>query len=57
MFNLYRFCLIAQFKSNLYNLVTEYASKEAKERIQETHYEFVDCVKQILSATKVLTYA
>ncbi|KAH3877276.1 dynein axonemal intermediate chain 7-like isoform X2 [Dreissena polymorpha] len=45
------------FKSNLYHLLMEYSSPEAKERIHETNFQYIDCVRQILSATKVLTYA
>ncbi|WAR02748.1 AXP83-like protein [Mya arenaria] len=45
------------FKSNLYHLLTEYSTKDARERIMDTNFEFTDCVHQLLSATKVLTYA
>ncbi|KAL3842018.1 hypothetical protein ACJMK2_020090 [Sinanodonta woodiana] len=46
-----------QFRSNLYHLLISTGSDEAKERIKETSYEFVDCVQQLLMATKILTYA
>ncbi|XP_076471591.1 dynein axonemal intermediate chain 7-like isoform X2 [Babylonia areolata] len=46
-----------QFKSNLLHYTRMSASDEAKERVQETSLEFVDCVQQLLKATQVLTYA
>ncbi|KAK3598788.1 hypothetical protein CHS0354_020899 [Potamilus streckersoni] len=46
-----------QFKSNLYNLLLSIGSEQVKERIKETSYEFVDCVQQLLMATKILTYS
>lgn len=45
------------FKSNLYHLLLEHSSEEAKTRIHETSFQYMDCVHQLLSATKVLTYA
>jgi hypothetical protein len=32
-------------------------SEEAKERVHNTSYQFVDCVEQVLKATKILTYS
>lgn len=46
-----------QFKSNLYHLIVDTVSEEARDRIYNSSYEFVDCVKQLLEATKVLTYS
>jgi len=46
-----------QFRSNLYHHLVEYGSEEAKQRVKQTNYQFVDCVQQILSATKILTYS
>ncbi|KAL4224695.1 Protein casc1 [Mactra antiquata] len=46
-----------EFRSNLYHLLLENVSAEAKERIKDSDYQFVDCVQQLLSATKILTYA
>ncbi|XP_053384527.1 dynein axonemal intermediate chain 7-like [Mercenaria mercenaria] len=45
------------FKSNLYHLLMDVSSADAKERIKDTNFEFIDCVQQLLSATKLLTYA
>ncbi|XP_067655393.1 dynein axonemal intermediate chain 7 homolog isoform X2 [Haliotis asinina] len=45
------------FKSNLYHLIVDTGSEEAKDRIYNSSYEFVDCVQQLLEATKVLTYS
>ncbi|KAK3104097.1 hypothetical protein FSP39_024384 [Pinctada imbricata] len=45
------------FKSNLYNLMMSQCSEEAKERINGTSFQYVDCVEQILKATKVLSYS
>lgn len=45
------------FKSNMYHLIKETVSEEAKERITNTSNQYIDCVTQLLSATKVLTYA
>ncbi|XP_062591912.1 dynein axonemal intermediate chain 7 homolog [Saccostrea cucullata] len=45
------------FRSNLYHTVLTQCSEEAKERINNSSYQYVDCVEQILKATKVLTYS
>lgn len=45
------------FRSNLYHLVLNQCSEEAKERINNSSYQYVDCVEQILKATKILTYS
>nr|KAG5693296.1 hypothetical protein BaRGS_011617 [Batillaria attramentaria] len=45
------------FRSNLYHFLQGTGSEAAKERVQETSIEFVDCVHQLLKATQVLTYA
>ncbi|XP_061178031.1 dynein axonemal intermediate chain 7 homolog isoform X2 [Saccostrea echinata] len=45
------------FRSNLYHTVLTQCSEEAKERILNSSYQYVDCVEQILKATKVLTYS
>ncbi|RUS74159.1 hypothetical protein EGW08_018074 [Elysia chlorotica] len=45
------------YKSNIYHLMSEVASEAALKRVQETNFQFVDCVEQLLRATKVLTYA
>lgn len=46
-----------QFRSNLYHVVLNQCSEEAKERINNSSYQYVDCVEQILKATKILTYS
>ncbi|KAI8783653.1 axonemal 84 kDa protein [Biomphalaria glabrata] len=48
---------ISPYKSNLYHLVMDTASKPAQEIMQETSIHFIDCVTQLLKATKVLTYS
>lgn len=53
--NSFKFCF--QFRSNLYHLVLNQCSEEAKERINNSSYQYVDCVEQILKATKILTYS
>ncbi|XP_048780286.1 dynein axonemal intermediate chain 7 homolog isoform X2 [Ostrea edulis] len=45
------------FQSNLYHLVLSQCSEEAKERVHNSSYQYVDCVEQILKATKILTYS
>ena len=50
-------CLFFQFKSNMYHLIQETVSDEAKERITNSSNQYIDCVTQLLSATKVLSYA
>lgn len=48
----------SKFRSNLYHLSREeFCSNEGQSRIDETSFEFVDCVYQLLSATKVVTYS
>nr|KAI8759898.1 axonemal 84 kDa protein-like [Biomphalaria glabrata] len=47
----------SEYKSNLYHLVMDTASKPAQEIMQETSIHFIDCVTQLLKATKVLTYS
>ncbi|XP_059174168.1 dynein axonemal intermediate chain 7 homolog isoform X3 [Physella acuta] len=45
------------FKSNMYHLMPEFTSKEALERVQETSDQFMDCVNQLLKATRVLVFS
>jgi len=45
------------FKSNLYHFSEAHCTDPAKERIQETSVDFMDCVSHLLKATQVLTYA
>lgn len=45
------------FKSNLYHYAMANLSDAAKERIQESSVEFIDCVQQLMKATQVVTYA
>lgn len=46
-----------EYKSNIYHLMKEITSETAQERVNDTDYQFADCVHQLLKATKVLTYA
>merc|ERR1712110_234503 len=46
-----------EFKSNIYHLMKDITSETAQQRVQDSSYQFVDCVEQLLRATKVLTYA
>ncbi|XP_014774165.1 dynein axonemal intermediate chain 7 homolog [Octopus bimaculoides] len=46
-----------QYFSNFYHLVKETGSEEAIERLKKTTPEFRDCVKQMLTASRVLTYS
>lgn len=48
---------IFQFKSNLYHMVKCLATPAAVEKIDNTSFQFIDCVTQVLKATKLLTYA
>ncbi|XP_041366067.1 axonemal 84 kDa protein-like [Gigantopelta aegis] len=48
---------VTEYHSNMYHLVTYTGSEEAVDRIKSSSIEFIDCVEQILKATKVLTYA
>ncbi|CAG5133325.1 unnamed protein product, partial [Candidula unifasciata] len=45
------------FKSTLYHLVSCVASENALDRIKDTNFQFVDCVYQLLTATRLLTYS
>uniref|UniRef100_A0A0B7AJV5 IC97/Casc1 N-terminal domain-containing protein n=1 Tax=Arion vulgaris TaxID=1028688 RepID=A0A0B7AJV5_9EUPU len=47
----------AMFRSNLYHLVATITSENAQTRINETNFQFIDCVYQLLKATRVLTYS
>ncbi|XP_050403844.1 dynein axonemal intermediate chain 7 [Patella vulgata] len=46
-----------EFRSNLYHLMKITISEEGMDRIEKTDYKYIDCVQQLLQATKVLTYA
>ncbi|BFZ05042.1 hypothetical protein BsWGS_08084 [Bradybaena similaris] len=46
-----------QFKSTLYHLISSVASESAMDRIKETNFQFVECLYQLLTATRVLTYS
>ncbi|CAL1547102.1 unnamed protein product [Lymnaea stagnalis] len=47
----------SEYKSNLYHLMNDIGSKTTLERIETTSYFFINCVYQLLKATKVLTYS
>ncbi|KAL5006456.1 hypothetical protein ScPMuIL_015262 [Solemya velum] len=44
-------------KSNMYHLLMDIGTADAKERVRNTNYQFSDCVYQLLSATKLTTYS
>jgi len=45
------------FKCNIYHLMKDVCTEQAQARVNETNFQFVDAVCQLLKATKVLTYA
>ncbi|CAH2278497.1 Hypothetical predicted protein [Pelobates cultripes] len=47
----------SELHSTLYHMIKDYASAGAVEALQHSHHLFVDCVYQLLSMTKVLTYS
>ncbi|XP_077196356.1 dynein axonemal intermediate chain 7 isoform X2 [Paroedura picta] len=47
----------SEFHSTLFHLLKDTASEAALDRVKEAHYLFVDCVYQLLMATRVLSYA
>uniref|UniRef100_A0A8C5MCP3 Dynein axonemal intermediate chain 7 n=1 Tax=Leptobrachium leishanense TaxID=445787 RepID=A0A8C5MCP3_9ANUR len=47
----------SEFHSTLYHMIKDYASPDAMEAPKNTHHLFLDCVHQILSMTRVLTYS
>ncbi|EDO43086.1 predicted protein, partial [Nematostella vectensis] len=46
-----------QLHSNLYHMIRDDTTPEALQRIKESNFLFVDCVYQLLSATKIITYS
>ncbi|XP_073245123.1 dynein axonemal intermediate chain 7-like [Porites lutea] len=46
-----------QLHSDLYHMVLDGASEEAQQRVKDSHFLFIDCVYQLLNATKVITYS
>ncbi|KAM3925258.1 dynein axonemal intermediate chain 7 [Leptodactylus fuscus] len=47
----------SEFHSTLYHMVRDYSSAEATARLRHSHHLHMDCVYELLSATKVLTYS
>ncbi|XP_040201351.1 dynein intermediate chain CFAP94, axonemal [Rana temporaria] len=47
----------SEFHSTLYHMIKDYSSPDAIDRLKHSHHLFVDCVHQLLSMTKVLTYS
>ncbi|XP_066446879.1 dynein axonemal intermediate chain 7 isoform X2 [Eleutherodactylus coqui] len=47
----------SEFHTTLYHMIRDYCSAEATTRLQHSHHLFMDCVYQLLSATRVLTYS
>lgn len=46
-----------QLHSDLYHMVLDGASEEAQQRVKTSHFLFIDCVYQLLNATKIITYS
>ena len=49
--------LVFQFHADLYHMATEIMSEPGNERVMDTSQAFTDCVYQLLSATKIVTYS
>ncbi|XP_068134117.1 dynein axonemal intermediate chain 7 isoform X2 [Hyperolius riggenbachi] len=47
----------SEFHSTLYHMLKDYCSPEATERLKHSHHLFVDCIYQLLSMTRVLTFS
>lgn len=47
----------SEFHTTLYHMIREDCGAEATERLRLSHHLFVDCVYELLSATRVLTYS
>ncbi|BFZ15946.1 hypothetical protein BsWGS_18985 [Bradybaena similaris] len=47
----------AQFKSNIYHLVTSTGSEPTLAKISNTSFQFVNCVYKLLTATRILSYS
>lgn len=47
----------SEFHSTLFHLLKDTASEAALDRVKQAHYLFIDCVYQLLVATRVLTYS
>ncbi|KAL9955781.1 hypothetical protein ACROYT_G037160 [Oculina patagonica] len=46
-----------QLHSDLYHMVLDGASEEAQQRVKSSNFLFIDCVYQLLNATKIITYS
>ncbi|XP_068762398.1 dynein axonemal intermediate chain 7-like [Montipora capricornis] len=46
-----------QLHSDLYHMVLDGASEEAQQRVNDSHFLFIDCVYQLLNGTKIITYS
>lgn len=46
-----------QFHSDLYHMVLDGASEKAQQRVKASNFLFIDCVYQLLNATKIITYS
>ncbi|XP_069820037.1 dynein axonemal intermediate chain 7 [Dendropsophus ebraccatus] len=47
----------SEFHSTLYHMIRDDCSSEATERLHHSHHLYIDCVYQLLNATRVLTYS
>ncbi|XP_064635495.1 dynein axonemal intermediate chain 7 homolog isoform X2 [Lineus longissimus] len=45
------------FHADMYHMVLELASEDALTRIRESSFKFIDCVNQLLTGTKLVTYS
>ena len=51
------FSLFSQLHSDLYHMVLDGASEKAQQRVKDSNFLFIDCVYQLLNATKIITYS
>ncbi|XP_072256036.1 dynein axonemal intermediate chain 7 isoform X2 [Pyxicephalus adspersus] len=47
----------SEFHSTLYHMIKDYSSSDAIDRLKHSHHLFVNCVYQLLSMTRLLTYS
>lgn len=47
----------SEFHSTLFHLLKDTASEGALERVKGAHYLFIDCMYQLLMATRILSYS
>ena len=57
LFQLYCLFVNIQLHSDLYHMVLDGASEKAQQRVKASNFLFIDCVYQLLNATKIITYS